>query len=336
MYQHPAPRSSHFPAWLFDLIQAPIRWQIVHLAFKHDLFDALSNPTNVDMLASQTGFDTQRLTLYLNALVALGLVCKQNGAFSLNPEFAPFLQADSDLSLRDMALSLSDLRHDDIASLLQNTETGLLPNMQSADHWDKSARSLQAFHRTMAADAMLNCLERLPEWADIRHIVDIGAGSATLAQRITDKYPNKNVTILDLPPLAKRMGNAISQSTASAGRINILAGDFNDTDIPQNVDLIWASMTLYYARNLVDVLIRWRRSLATGGLFVSLHEELLDERTAPEAHVVGRLIPAMKGNDSAFDRGKIADALHKAGFNHVTVETINFPNGPLAITSGRI
>lgn len=35
------------------------------------------------------------------------------------------------------------------------------------------------------------------------------------------------------------------------------------------------------------------RALAPGGVFVSFHEGLSDERTAPEPHVIGRLMPAL-------------------------------------------
>ena len=327
---------AQFPMWLFDLVQAPIRWQIVHLAFQHHLFNRLCEPTPVEALASDTGFDATRLGLYLNALTALGLLHKQDGRFCVVSDIAPFLLDESDLCLREMFLSLSDLRHGNIEALLCKTETIPAADMASADHWDKSARSLAAFHKTMAAKAMLECLEQLPEWQNIRHLVDVGAGSDILARLVTKKFTEKHVTILDLPPLATRMQKSLAQTGEDARRINVLSGNYNQINIPHGCDLIWASMTLYFADDLTELLTRWRSSLAPNGLFVSLHEELRAERTLPQPHVIGRLIPAMTGHDSSFDAGAMADTLSAAGFSYITVKTIEFPTGPMTLTVGRV
>lgn len=90
-----------------------------------------------------------------------------------------------------------------------------------------------------------------------------------------------------------------------------------------------------HAKDLVTLLTRARHALRPGGVLVSFHEGLTGGRTAPEPHVVGRLIPALHGQDLSFDHGTIAAAMRAAGFTRMEERMVETPFGPMVAETGR-
>jgi len=317
------------PAMLFDLIQAPLRWQVLNAGLQLDLFDRLTDGRDVAELAASLELDPRRLMVVLDALCSMELLDKQGCRYQLAASAAPYLRSDSDRSLRPMLQTLPLLRHADVLTVLRGEEAEMPPDLSDPAFWDRSAASLRSFHRGMGADLMIGLLESLPEWPSVRRVLDLGAGSETLALRIIDQRPQRTVTVLDLPPLAARIAGAVDD------RVRVISGDFNETDLGGPHDLIWASMTLYFARDLTTVLRKARQALAAGGVFVSLHEGLTRQRTAPESHVIGRLVPALRGVNVSFEHGQIATALRQAGFAEVESRQVATPFGLIELDVAR-
>ena len=323
------------PTALFDLIQAPLRWQVLKAGLDLNLFDHLAPAKGAEEIAACLSLEPRRAAVVLDALCAMGLLDKEVGRYRLSVPAAPYLLSAGEWSLRDMLLTLPILRHGDVAALLRGECGGPPLDLSDPAFWDRSAASLRSFHRGMGADVMAGLLESLPEWPSACRFLDLGAGSETLSLKVAERRPDMAVTVLDLPPLAARIARAVAAAGPAGGRVTVIAGDFNDTDLGGVHDLIWASMTLYYARDLVAVLAKARRALAPGGAFVSFHEGLTDGRTAPETHVVGRLVPALRGLDVSFERGQIAAALRHAGFSQVESRDIETSFGPMVMDIGR-
>jgi len=333
------------PARLFDLIQAPLRWQLLAAGLEFGLFDRLAAPATAAELAAGLSLDAGRLGHALDALTAMELLVKRDGRYQLAAEAAPYLRGDGERSLRDLLTTLPRLRHGDVSALLRGEAGGAPLDMAAPEFWDRSAFSLRAFHRGMGAAAMIAVLESLPEWPSARRFLDIGAGSETLALTVAERRPDIAAALVDLPPMADRIAGRLAAAGAAGRRVAVIAGDFNDADFngPQSdgpegnggYDVIWASLTLYYARDLVALLAKARRALAPGGVFVSLHEGLTAERTRPETHVVGRLAAALRGQDRSFDRGAIAAALSAAGFARVESRDVATDFGPFRLDCGR-
>lgn len=330
------PQKTTMPARLFDLIQAPLRWQLLKTGLDFGLFEHLDEPASADDVAAALGLDARRTGLVLDGLCAMELLKKHQGRYVLTPEAAPYLTRSGPLSLKDMLTTLPALRHGDIGAALCGDALPITPSdMADPAFWARSADSLRAFHRAMAAETALSLLEAMPEWAGVRRFLDLGAGSEVLATRILQRRPDMRVSVFDLPPMADRIRAALEPENGVGSPIEILSGDYNDAPLGVDHDIIWAAMTLYYARDLVGFLGKIRRSLRKNGLFLSLHEGLRAERTAPESHVVGRLIPALRGQDRSFSQGEIADALEKAGFSKVDSQPVDTPFGPMRLDIGR-
>lgn len=319
---------------LFDLIQAPLRWQVLKAGLDLNLFDHLAQAQSAEEIAASLSLEPRRAAIVLDALCAMGLLDKEAGRYRLSAPAAPYLLSEGDRSLRDMLLTLPILRHGDVAALLRS-EGGTPPDLSDPAFWDRSAASLRSFHRGMGVEVMAGLLESLPEWPSASRFLDLGAGSEILSLHVAERRPDMAVTVLDLPPLAARIGRAVGAAGPTGGRVAVIAGDYNDVEFGSGHDVIWASMTLYYARDLVAVLAKIRRALAPGGVFVSFHEGLTDGRTAPESHVVGRLVPALRGVNVSFERGQITGALRRAGFSRVECRDVETPFGLMVMDIGR-
>lgn len=326
------------PAFLYDLLQAPIRWQVVKIAFELKLFDGLTEPQSAEAVAEARGLNPRRTALILDALAAMEIVEKSNGRYRVSSDNADYLVTDGDKSLRDLLLFLPKLRHgglDAMTAMLRGDADVVPPlDMATPDYWRHCVSNLRAFHRSMAILRILEILEALPEWPAMRRFLDLGAGSEALCQVVAERRPDMEVHLFDLPPSAAVIAEYLKGK--SCERIHVIGGDYNCDDLGGPYDVVWGSMTLYYASpDLESLLRRIRNCLAPNGIFVSYHEGLTGERTRPEVHVVGRLMPALRGADLSFDHGEIADALYRAGFPHVESRTDSTSFGEMDIDIAR-
>jgi len=312
----------------------PTRWQVVRLAFKEKIFDQLVTPKTPHDIAEHFGFDPRRTEIFLRALCSMGLAKLSDDLFQLRDENADILRSDSDKCLRSTLMSVSYMRHHDIEALMRNQEENRNMDLHSEDFWDKSGDSLRSFHRGMAVEEMYGYLSSIPEWSLVRTMVDMGAGSEVLADKVVTENLEKTVILMDLPPMVKRMEAALKDHP-HAGRITTIAGDYNQVEFPQNVDLMWASLTLYFVKDMTDFFSRARAALKPGGVFVSLHEGLSENRTQPECQIIGLMSVAMEMEDTGMDDGRIAAAMREAGFASITIQPVETVVGPLVLTIGR-
>ncbi|WP_288130839.1 methyltransferase [Microbulbifer sp.] len=319
---------------LFDLLTAPLRWEVLAVALELGIFDDLATPRTAGELAQQYGLDGEGTELLLNALVSLGVVGKQEGGYCVDGGFAPLLTSTSDVSMSSLLTYLGEVRHvsaDNIIALLrdkQQVQTG--PEMVRPEYWSRAVRGLRSFHHSIRNPIVMDILSGLPCWPDVKKLLDLGAGSESLAQDICAARPDIDTVIFDLPGVVDNLERRI----ADDARIKLRGGDMNCDDLGTGYDLIWASMVFYYARDLTSVMGRIRRALRPGGVLISFHEELNDDRTAPEFHVLGRLHAELKSGPLSVERGCVRAAAAEAGFLNVQSFSLETPFGQMELVIG--
>ncbi len=323
-------------AAIFDLLNAPIRCEILLTAYRGQVFDKLITPASAENVARSCGYDLGQTRLFLDALCALGFVHKQGAEYDLNPNVSDLLRSDTECSLRNLILDMADLSYGTIRELLHNPPDLPVVDMQSPEYWDALWDCLYSFHKGMGVTPMLGCLQHLPEWEQVRTMVDIGGGTDALAAAVVRAYSGKHVTILDQLPMVERINKSLSGQSDLTTKVAARVFDYGSPNLPRGVDLFWASMTLYFAHDLVEFLQEARMALNPGGVFVSYHEEFTDNHTRPEIHMTRRLLPALAGQDYRMQEGEISNAMQAAGFPFVVVRTVDTDFGPMAVTIGRV
>ncbi|MEM1049022.1 MAG: methyltransferase domain-containing protein [Pseudomonadota bacterium] len=323
------PQVCRSVATLFEWMQGPIRFALLTWGLEVDVFTRCAEPRKCQALARELNLDAGQLGYLLNAMTSIGLLTRSGGKYVTAPAFQPFLDRNSQTSLVPTLQSLASLRHDGLERLhdyaVRAPERPDAPSLFGAVYWERATASLKAFHRACAVDTMLDTLESTPGWREATTLLDLGAGSEILARRIVERAPEKRVVVFDLEPVAR----ILSGCCAGESRIEVVAGDYNDFLPDGPFDIVWASMSLYFIRGGLDRF--FERLIATvrpGGCFVSFHEGLSQERTQPEWHVIGRLVPTLKGKDVSFDHGEIRSAAVRAGFDCAISRPVATEFGP--------
>ena len=318
---------------LFNLVLSPLRWQVLSIGLKLEIFDALKFESNVARLALSLRLNQESLTLMLDAMCNQGFVEKQGGLYRLSSFFESFIVSDSQLSMRSMLLHLAKVKHasdDDVIDMLRTGKSKHLSSQfSSADFWKKSIDNLRSFHLSMSVTTMTELILGLPEWPRVRRWLDLGAGSECLALSLMNSREDLDTSVFDLASSAEN----IQKKVLGTG-VKVIPGDYNIDDIGEGYDLIWSSMSLYYAKDLDVLLTKILLGLSQNGMFVSLHEGLTHERTLPEQHVLGRIIPALSGTNVSFDKGFIAERMLAIGFSRVESQAIKTPYGPMELDVG--
>ncbi|WP_070962992.1 methyltransferase domain-containing protein [Vibrio sonorensis] len=316
---------------LLDTLHRSLEWPLVELAMKRGVFDLLSEPENANYIAQQLEWDPQKTALFLNGLCSLNLIEKADEKYQLKEGYQAFLLSSSATSMVPTLLHLTRVKtitSSQLEQVLSRKPTSVPETrFDKAEFWQESVRNLRSFHRSCGTEFMAEILSHLPEWGRVKNALEIGAGSETLANHLTNIHSGLTAHIFDLPPVIAQ----IAPRTADNSRVVLHQGDYNIANLPKGFDLIFSSMSLYYANDLNTLIRQINQSLVDGGIFVSLHEGLQEQRTQPRHHVIGRLLPSLNGNDVSFDQGNIANAMLEAGFRRVKSRSIDTPFGSMEL-----
>lgn len=323
-------------ARLFDWLHGPIYFALLDWGLQSEIFTKCAKGAGCASLADDMNLDPQQLLHLLNSLTSMGLLLKQGDEFHTAPDYASLLNVKDDSNLVATLQTLASLRHDGIENLGTLAVSADAGGRQTCPfnegHWENAVTALTSLHRAYAARAMLQVLQGLPMWSGVKTMLDLGAGSLALAEAIVAAAPNKSVVVQDLDPVIRLM----QKECVATPRISLFPGDYNDVLPAGPFDLIWASMSLYFARgDLSNLLAKLMLVLKPGGYFISLHEGLESGRSRPKIHVIGSVMPALKGKDFSFDKGTIRDAAMAAGFTHEFSRTVELELGPLELDALR-
>lgn len=319
---------------LLDTVDGPIRHAIVDWALRRGVFDLCRDFTAASALTEGMGLKQDRLLLVLRALGAAGVLEHRGNSFRTAPDILPFVASDSPRNMVETLRGMAAIRLaglDGLDALLAGDTAPACPPLFDEAHWDAHHLSLSAFHRGIAADVMEPCLTGLPEWPNARSLLEIGPGSAVLTQRLLSLRPDLSITLFDLPSLARRIAQDLAHQP-----VRVVAGNYNETLPEGHFDIIWCSMTLYFHdRGLPELIARIAGHLAPGGVLVSLHAMLSEDRTFPPEHAIGRLMPALRHGDSTFEDGEMAGAMALAGLSHPQTTLLSTPFGRVRLDTAR-
>lgn len=284
-----------------------------------DVFNALAGePLPAAALAGKLACDVRGMTILLDALAATGLLQKTAARYAVPPPLAPLLVDDSPQSVAPM------LRHQ--ANCLRRwaqlpwvVRSGApaerVPSLRGEEA-DQEA-FIGAMHAI--AKAVAGPLIREINPGGFRCVLDVGGASGTWTLAWLEAEPAARAILFDLPaviPLAQ------TRLTASgfAGRITLVAGDFERDPLPGGADLAWVSAIIHQNSRVQnrDLFRRLATALEPGGRVLIRDIVLEEDRTAPVAgtlFAVNMLVATPGGN--SYTLGEIREDLTSAGFADV-------------------
>lgn len=281
-----------------------------------DLFDALADGARTaPELARQLRCHRRGLVILLDALVAVGLLNKRGGRYSLPVGAAAFLSTNGEKSILAMAQHQANCLRN-WAHLARVVKTGRPAARQPSVRGGKgdAAAFIGAMHNVSApvADTVIQAVPPR-RW---EHLLDLGGASGTWTLAFLRARPAATATVFDLPhviPMARRR-------LAAAGvgrRVKLVAGDFMADPLPRGADLAWVSAIVHQnSRAQNRALFRKVFRALTPGGRIAIRDILMEAtRTQPVAgalFAVNMLVATPGGGTFTFD--ELRQDLTAAGF----------------------
>jgi hypothetical protein len=311
---------------------------LLNAAIDHEVFEFCEKPATAEEFSSTHGTHTGLTEKFFNALAASGLLIKTDSTFQNSPlasacfiEGKPFYQGN----LIGLMLKTRMERWANLGRCLK--EGPLQPQNDRRQVFDTR------FTKAMAEGAMRGGLHRtvstvtaLPEFQTAKKLVDIGGGHGLYAIAFAQANPALESVVFDLPQVVEATNEYI-QSYAMQDRVTAVAGDYTADSWGQGVDIVFASDCLYRPQDVIEpILIRIKDSLNPGGMFISKHWMMDDQRTSPDTTVYFDLMVSLMGNFSGhiYTNAEWRQVLDSAGFTVESVD-ISSPSKPSMIFVGR-
>jgi len=307
--------------------QACSYWQskILLTALRFDIFTALADQTlSAAALATQLGATERGLATLLDALVALGLLVKQEHLYANTP----FASVALDRSKPSFCgyMPLFDAYCWDLWGQLEDTiRSGSCRGQDTLFSADLLGTELLL--RGLHADA-LSLAPALAARLDLgqrRRLLDLGGGAGTYAIAFCQTSPELTAVLFDLPgPLA--LAQTVVAAAGLTDRITLVAGDFHTDTLPRGFDLVLLSNILHGQSEETNqrILHEVHGALEPAGELI-LRDVLMNEaRTSPRfgaLFAVNLLLHSASGRCYTF--AEVSGWLTKAGFRDLEVLEAN-------------
>lgn len=313
---------------LTDWMLGSVRTALLDLAIELELPDILHKTGTLEGIAAHLGNPhAGNLAHVLDAMAALGLASKKNGIYANSALAEMYLRKETNTYLGHLMRRLQAMQHRNLRKMKELLYFGPQPvkeddRIDGKNLWKKSSRDMIAYQQGEVSRRLADMAVSLPEFWHFRHMLDLGCGPGIIGLSIMGRNTALRGAFCDLPPVLELTRKEV-EAAGMKERAEFYPGDYNQIDFGCGYDCIWAGQSLYFVKDLPAFMKKLLDALNPGGVFVSLHEGLNRERTAPEKVVISRLSLALEGQDVSFEEGRIAGLALEAGFASLERRTIN-------------
>ncbi len=333
------PEIKNSCAEIYNLIKVNVQSNLLISAIKWKIFDYLVESVSAQTVAEKLQFHPRNTELFLNALAGMELIQKNNGMFSNTEKSAEFLVSAKPEYLGSFFLHVHKWHEQfgsNMETLIENGPPDKMDtNMTDGSIWAESVRLAAAYHYCGPTQYITRIISSLPEFPSMKKMLDLGGGSGIYTISIVSTHPEMKGVVFEQPPVAAVTREFIRQYDAK-DRVAVMEGDYITDSIGDSYDLIFASATLNFFKDLFDELFRKiYDALNPGGVFITHQDGVKDERTKPAYHVSEFLSAELHGADFAIPQGMIADSMLQSGFKSVRSFTQQSDFGDMDIDIGR-
>jgi predicted transcriptional regulator len=187
------------PDYLIQLSRGYWLSQTLFVALRIGVFELLSKgPLKGEEIAAQLQLDPTNSTIFLDALTSLGLLNRVNGQYDNTQISNQYLVKGRESYLGDFISHTEYMQcyWEKLVSVLKSGKPALSTTNSQPDH-NQASLFIKAMDQA--------CSSVAAEIADSlnlegkTHLLDIGAGLATISRRLLNKYPQLAITLYDLP-----------------------------------------------------------------------------------------------------------------------------------------
>lgn len=314
------------PKNFYRMIQNYKEAQLLFAAIELDIFSYLKDYTEVKSVTLATSYNERNLKLFLNSLVSIGLLEKQNDRYRNTELVDCYLNKKSDTFLGEFILFREEMTR--LTNVVERVKHGPIQKVaknnmgvEVYDFYKLAKVSINEMY-TGRVQSLLDALESIFDLDKDLKILDLGGGSGVLAIEIIKKYPNSKGIIFEHPSVSKLPKELVKEKGLEE-RIKVLSGDFTKDNIGNNYDLIIASGILDFAKDsLPNMVGKLYQSLKNSGYLYLVKHNVSKDYTSPKETIVGWLSSHLDGLDVLIDSESICKAVQKAGFKELKISEV--------------
>ncbi|MGO9661959.1 MAG: methyltransferase [Polyangia bacterium] len=264
---------------LVSLMQSARAFQesrVLLTALELDVFTTLGEGATAAEVAGRLSTDARATEMLLNALVAVGALCKRDTVFRCTAESKALGPARAGL-LHTVHL------WNTWSTLTECVKTGRAVQSRGPESFPEARTG--AFIAAMHARAGDSAEEtvRLSGIHDARQMLDVGGGSGAFSIAFVKACPELRAEILDLGAVV-RLAEEYIREAGLQDRVRVRPGDMRTAEFGQGFDLVLLSAVCHmFGEDENRALIqRCARALLPGGHLVIREFILQEDRTAPQ------------------------------------------------------
>ncbi|KHN51964.1 class I SAM-dependent methyltransferase [Pectobacterium fontis] len=321
-------------ATLWQLAASSVQADALHLALEMQIFDRLEETTTPEQLANQLGWQPEKTGFLLELLWSMQFLTRHHDGYRTvpacvavlcrsNPRFLGDAWRFRLTSLRQFGKGLGEGMHLPLPAQLSE-----LPRDTA---WANAAeQQIAQEQRAITADLAEYVLASLPDFPQVRHVLDLGSGPGWVAITLARRHAQISGTVYDLPQTA-----AVAQRNIDAAGLSARLSAHSGTFPSDKYDLIWSSSFLHFVEDIPSMLVRLYEALTPEGTLVLAQAEIAEEAN-DAAPVLSFYLPLQMSGRHVTREGQLTQWLIEAGFTAVETRRHQaFPMAPLNVLIAR-
>ena len=320
---------------LFKMHQGAFYTRLLHEGIRLAVFDHLTQRMEPGPLAEKLAIHPRNTLFFLRGLVAIGLAdTDKTGGFRNTPLSQKYLVQGSPSYLGEYLANHARWNQPFFQNMESILQSGPPEQELQADDegiWAKEALGLINFQRTCTGPALAQIISSHPGFLDFSKMLDLGGGPGLNAIAVVGAHPSMSGTIFDRPAVTRVAREEIKKAGMEE-RIAVQKGDFTHDSLGKGYDLIMATACLNFVReDLGAMMKKIFTALNPGGVFISVHDGMTQNRTRPESIALSWLPVSMMWQELGLDRGDIAQACITAGFKTIQSRPLVYGLGTMEL-----
>ena len=190
---------------LTRILYGAIPFRLLLTSIELKVFSFLTRPMSAEDLAAAIGTCPESTGPFLDGLAANDLLHKQNGLYSNTPLANTFLVEGSPTYLGDVFRNLTEYMRPALEHMATAVRDGRCPPVHFSDPVleQRETEIYGNYQRAGRAQQTAAMISRLPEFARMKKMLDLGAGAGLIGLAIVAAHPTMTGVLFDRPEVVE-------------------------------------------------------------------------------------------------------------------------------------
>ncbi len=297
----------------FDIRKWTSWWQskMFLTAISLDIFNTLSSQElSAEEISKQFSSPYETTDLFLNTLVGLGLLQKENDSFRNSDDLNVFIQTKAD-ALED--LKFENQLYEKWTKLDEMLKKGL-DKIDLQDELFRKMLSKMNFSSSEALEALVSAVDL----GSAKRFLEIGEAPSLYSIEMVKRLPKVIANVIDRANTIQTTDEFVDQF-GLGDKINCQIGDYKDANFGKNYDIIFVAFGLHFTLGVCkDIIVRVYDALNADGYLV-VHDMILKDNKLEPPAIASLIFPFLINSGARFYTiSEIKCLLEEVGFEVTT------------------